>query len=139
MVTSTWLGDKFGWPVEPEHLVPVPSVMRILEVALLHFTTPDSAVLVPTPAFPPFLSLAGEQGRRVMESPMLRQDGRWVLDLEHLEHCLRAGARLLVLCNPVNPAGTVLTHAQLLAVSEMVDRYGVRVRRRDPRATGRLA
>jgi cystathionine beta-lyase len=58
---------------------------------------------------------------------MAVDDGRYVYDLDALDAAYDAGGSLLVLCNPHNPIGRVLTREEMVAVSEVVDRHGGRV------------
>jgi cystathionine beta-lyase len=122
-----WQQRRYGWEVPPEHVHPVPDVVSALELVIEHFSRPGSPVIVPTPAYPPFRSVPPLRRRSVIEVPMARDGHRYVLDLAGLDRAYRAGGQLLVLCNPANPAGRVLTAAELAAVTELVDRHGGRV------------
>jgi cystathionine beta-lyase len=56
-------------------------------------------------------------GRTVVENPM-RDDGTaFVFDADHLQ-TVDPAARLLMLCNPHNPTGRVLTRAELKAIAD---------------------
>lgn len=125
--TSEWLFDRYGWSVDPHRVHPVSDVMAALRVAVEHFSLPGSAVIVPTPAYMPFLTYPQTLGREVIEVPGRQVDGRWVHDLDGIDAAFRAGGHTLVLCNPHNPTGTVLTRAELQAIAEVVDRNDGRV------------
>jgi cystathionine beta-lyase len=124
---ADWQLRRYGWAVPPEHVFPVTDVLTGLELVIRHFTRPSSPVIVPTPAYMPFLTVPPLQGREVIEVPMARDRDRYVLDLDGVDRAYRAGGHLLVLCNPANPVGRVLTAAELAAVTEVVDRHGGRV------------
>lgn len=126
---AQWQQQRYGWQVPPEHVFPVPDVLTALELVLRHFSRPGSPLILPTPAYMPFLTVPPLHGRPVIEVPMLRDSARQrhVLDLAGLDRAFRAGGDLLVLCNPANPVGRVLTGAELAAVTELVDRHGGRV------------
>jgi cystathionine beta-lyase len=66
-------------------------------------------------------------GRPVIEVPGAQTDGRWSHDLDAIDAAFAAGARTLVLCNPHNPTGTMLTRAELEAIAWIVERHGGRV------------
>jgi cystathionine beta-lyase len=118
---------RYGWEVAPERVRPLADVVSGLMAAIEHFSEPGSPVILPTPAYMPFLYVPAELGREVIEVPMAVQDGRYVYDLDALEAAYRAGGNLLILCNPHNPIGRVLKPEELRAVTEVVDRYGGRV------------
>jgi cysteine-S-conjugate beta-lyase len=98
-----------------------------LTAAIQFFSAPDAPVILPTPAYMPFLVVPPWMGRRVIEVPMARDGDRYVYDLDALDAAYGAGGSLLVLCNPHNPIGRVLDPEEMLAVSEVVERHGGRV------------
>jgi cysteine-S-conjugate beta-lyase len=119
--------ERYDWDVAPERVRPLPDVVTGLMAAIDHFSEPGSPVILPTPAYMPFLYVPVELGREVIEVPMATEDGRYVYDLDAVEAAYRAGGDLLVLCNPHNPIGRVLEPAEMRAVTEVVARYGGRV------------
>ena len=120
--------DRYSWKVDPDRVRPVSDVLTALELTITHFSRPGSPIILPTPAYMPFLTLPGGLGREVIQVPMLRDaDGRYGYDLDALDAAFRAGGHLLVLCNPHNPIGRVLEPDEMLAVAEVVDRHGGRV------------
>ena len=125
--TASWLRDDNGWVVQPERIHHVSDVMAALGVAVNEFSEPDTPIIVPTPAYMPFLTYLPSIGREVIEVPGLERDGAWSHDLDGIDAAFAAGARTLVLCNPHNPTGTVLGRDELLAIAEIVERHGGRV------------
>ncbi len=125
--TAEWMLDRFDWRIPAGRVHPVGDVIAGLDAAIAHYSRPGSAVIVPTPAYMPFLTLPARHGREVVEVPMALNDGRQTLDLEAIDRELAAGAGLIVLCNPLNPGGRVFERAELVALSEVVDRHGARV------------
>jgi cysteine-S-conjugate beta-lyase len=124
---ATWSADRYGWTVPPERVRPVADVLAGLAAAIEHFSRPGSPVVLPTPAYMPFLTLPPALGREVLQVPMARDGDRYVYDLDALDAAFRAGGHLLVLCNPHNPIGRVLEPAEMTAVAEVVERHGGRV------------
>lgn len=124
---AAWSADRYGWAVPPERVRPLADVLAGLVAAVEHFSRPGSPVILPTPAYMPFLTLPAALGRAVIEVPMARDGDRYSYDLDALDAAFRAGGHLLVLCNPHNPIGRVLEPAEMTAVAEVVDRHGGRV------------
>ncbi|PZR54926.1 aminotransferase class I/II [Xylanimonas oleitrophica] len=121
---------RFGWEVDPQRVRPVPDVLVAFEAVLTHFTRPGSPVILPTPAYMPFLPLPADLGREVLQVPLVPDEahgGRYAYDLDALDAAFASGAQLLVLVNPHNPTGRVLERAEMLAISEVVERHGGRV------------
>src|SRR5699024_4246507 len=70
------------WEVPPEHIHEMPDVIAALEAVLDHFLTPGAKVIVPTPAYMPFLKVPALHGRVIQEVGMLRDGtGRYRYDL----------------------------------------------------------
>ncbi|WP_308015751.1 aminotransferase class I/II-fold pyridoxal phosphate-dependent enzyme [Microbacterium sp. cx-59] len=124
---ADWYADSYGWRIPAERVHHVPDVIAAFELTIENFTAPGSAVIVPTPAYMPFLLVPQMHGRRVIEVPSIERDGRYVMDLDGIAAAFDDGGGLLVLCNPHNPLGTVFTRSELLAVSEVVSSRNGRV------------
>ncbi|GAA5152941.1 aminotransferase class I/II-fold pyridoxal phosphate-dependent enzyme [Microbacterium pseudoresistens] len=125
--TAGWYADRYGWRVDAEQVRLVPDVIAAFEFAIRSFTAPGAAVIVPTPAYMPFLSVPPRLGRRVIEVPSLLVGGRWTMDLEAVARAFDDGGELLALCNPHNPLGTVATREELQALAAVVTTAGGRV------------
>ena len=121
---AAWSRDRYGWAVDPVDVRPVADVVAGLRLAIEHFSAPGTPVVLPTPAYMPFVSVPPQLGREVIEVP-LSAGHRY--DLDALAAAFEAGGDLLILCNPHNPVGRVLTPTEMLAIAEVVDRYGGRV------------
>ena len=129
-MAQAWCGfarDRFGWDVPPERVRPLGDVVAGLQATIEHFCRPGTPVILPTPAYMPFLFVPVELGREVIEVPMAVHDGRHVYDLDAVDRAFAAGGEVLVLCNPHNPVGRVLEADELTAVAEVVERHGGRV------------
>lgn len=124
---AAWQRDAYGWAVDPADVHPLPDVIKGFEVAVEHFSAPGSPVVLPVPAYMPFLAVPAALSRDTIHVPMARDGGRWVYDLDALDRAFAAGGGLLVVCNPYNPLGRVMEAAELAAIAEVVDRHGGRV------------
>ena len=125
--TAKLLRDRFGWSVPSGRVHPIADVIRGLELTIEHYSRAGSAVVVPTPAYMPFLTVPVAMGREVVEVPLASHAGRQTLDLVAIEEALGDGAGVVVLCNPLNPGGRVFERAELEALSEVVERHGATV------------
>lgn len=125
--TARWCSDHYGWAIPAGRVKHVPDVIAAFEYAIEQYTDPGAAVIVPTPAYMPFLMVPPMLGRRVIEVPSIDVDGRWVMDHAAVTAAFADGGELLVLCNPHNPLGTVATRDELEQVAETVSAAGGRV------------
>jgi cystathionine beta-lyase len=124
---AAWQHDRYGWAVDPGRVYPLPDVITGLTAAITVFSRPGSPVIVPTPAYMPFLTVPAALGREVIQVPMAADGGRFVLDLDGIDAAFKRGGHLLVLCNPCNPVGRVYAAAELAAVAAVVAANGGRV------------
>jgi len=119
---------RHGWQVPAAWITPQPDVLVALQAVIEHLTPPGSPIVLPTPAYMPFLVVPGLLGREILQVPLVPgDDGRLTYDLDGLDRAFAAGGRLLVHVNPHNPVGRVFTEAEQLALAEVVERHGVRV------------
>ncbi len=124
---ADWQRERYGWSVDPARVRPLPDVITALSAAITVFSRPGSPVIVPTPAYMPFLIVPATLGREIIQVPMVTDGGRYVLDLDGIDAAFKRGGHLLVLCNPSNPVGRVYEAAELAGVAEVVDANGGRV------------
>jgi cysteine-S-conjugate beta-lyase len=118
---------RYGWDVDPALIHHLPDVIKALEIAITRFSRPGSPVILPTPAYMPFLSVPGFLGREIIQVKMRDDGGFFTLDLDAIEGAFRAGGHLLIFCNPYNPLGRVFTRAEMVQVTGVVERHGGRV------------
>lgn len=119
------LDRRYGWRIEGEWIVWLPSVVPGLNLACDAFAKPGEAVLTVTPVYPPFLEAPGQRGRRLATVPAELRDGRWELPLDGLEAAAAAGARVLFFCHPHNPLGRVWRRDEVEAVVDLCRRHDV--------------
>jgi cystathionine beta-lyase len=119
--TVGWMAENLGWDVRSEQVKTIPDVLAAYEFALDFYLDAGSKVIVPTPTYYPFLVIAKRRGIGVVEVPLENQDGRWVLTPPELQCAFDEGGKLLVLCDPHNPTGTILTVEEQLDIASVVD------------------
>jgi cysteine-S-conjugate beta-lyase len=126
--TADFLRRETGWEVPPAHIHEMPDVIAVLEAVLEHFLAPGAKVIVPTPAYMPFLQVPALHGREILEVEMLRDgSGRYHYDLDGIAAAFDAGGGLLLHTNPHNPTGRVFTREEMEQLAALVDRKGGRV------------
>ena len=121
---------RHGWDIEAAAIRPARSVLGALAFALDTLIPAGAPIIVPTPAYMPFLTIPPAHSHPVIEVPALYTPGEgevWALDLEGIGRACEAGARMLILCNPWNPTGRVLTEVELRALHAVIADYEVLV------------
>ncbi|WP_227537968.1 MalY/PatB family protein [Marinobacter vulgaris] len=123
-----WFEIHHGWTIERDWILMAPGVVPSLYAAALAFAEEGEGVIIQPPVYPPFFSAVQKTGRAAIENPLERVDGRYRMNLEHLEACAaRDDARVLLLCSPHNPVGRVWSEAELRAVLAIARRHNLMV------------
>jgi cystathionine beta-lyase len=107
--------SRYNWHVDPAWVVTLPGVVSGLNISVRAFTAPGEITVAPTPIYPPFRSAASLADRQQLNLPLTQLNGRWLLDLSAAQEKMSGRERLLMLCNPQNPGGTVYRRAELQA------------------------
>jgi bifunctional pyridoxal-dependent enzyme with beta-cystathionase and maltose regulon repressor activities len=94
-----------------------------LHLAARHLTRPDQHALVPTPVYQHLKRSLELAQREHTVVPMVLSGGRWVWDENFLGSAVRPNTRLLFLCNPHNPGGTIFTRAELARLAAFAEEH----------------
>lgn len=117
------LERDYGWRIERDWIVWLPSLVVGLNVASRAFAQEGEDILTAVPIYPPFLSAPQYGGRNAVRIPLIEDGNRWTWDFEALEQAVSPRTRLLLLCSPHNPTGRVWTRDELLALAEFAERH----------------
>jgi putative C-S lyase len=109
----------YGWRIRPDWIVFLPGVVTGLHLAARRLVPADGHVLVPMPIYHHFRQAVDKAPRARSDVPLVLREGRWVFDEDCLGKSVRSETRLLFLCNPQNPGGTIFTRAELERLAEL--------------------
>ena len=123
-----WNRRRHGWQLERDWLLFTPGVVPGLTLAVYSLTQEGDGVIIQPPVYPPFFELIKDNGRRVVENPLLQINGRYEMDFADLEKKMaEANNKVLLLCSPHNPTGRVWSRDELSRVLALAQRYQVTV------------
>jgi cystathionine beta-lyase len=125
-ILACYAEQQWGWPIDPDRVTVTADVMHGVLLALTTLCE-DAPVIVPTPAYPPFLQVVPHARRRMVTVPLDPDAVRAELDLQRIDEELAAGARTVLLSNPNNPWGRAFGRDELTALLEVVHRHGARI------------
>ena len=123
--TIAHLQSEYGWTIEPDWIVWLPSLVVGLNVVCRAFGREGADVLTAVPIYPPFLSAPVNGGRNVGRVQMTEENGIWRWDMAALERAITPSSRLLLLCNPHNPVGRVFSRDELQAIGDVCVRHNL--------------
>ncbi|MCT1463716.1 MalY/PatB family protein [Corynebacterium sanguinis] len=119
-VLADFYATRYGWRPAEHRIFAVPDVVRGLLLAITYFTEGD--VIVPVPAYHPFLEIAETAGRNKVEV-----GSAGGLDLMEVEAAFKNGAGSIIITNPFNPGGWIFSAEELDQICAIARRYGGRV------------
>jgi cystathionine beta-lyase len=114
-----YLNREYSWKVPEEQILWVPGLVPALNIACRAYGKQGDEVVAFSPVYPPFISAPGYADRQLINIPLVLQGGRWTMDLDRLEQEITPRTRLLLLCSPHNPVGTVFTREELVRLGEI--------------------
>ncbi len=126
---TEWLKKRFGYEISPSSLIHSPGVVPSMSILVKMLTKNSDKILIQTPVYPPFASAVKDNGRELVENPLIKDEkGYYTIDFEDLEKKLSLDeVKLLILCNPHNPVGRVWKKEELLKMGELCKKYNVRI------------
>ncbi len=130
-----WWRERHGLAIDPASLVFCTGVVPAISSIVRKLTTPAENVLVQTPVYNNFFNSILNNGRRVLESPLVYDpgasgdaDGAYRIDFDDLERKLAdPQTTLMILCNPHNPVGKIWDRETLARIGELAERHRVTV------------
>ena len=126
---TEWLKKRFGYEISPSSLIHSPGVVPSMSILVKMLTKNSDKILIQTPVYPPFASVVKDNGRELVENPLVKDEkGYYTIDFEDLEKKLSLDeVKLFILCNPHNPVGRVWKKEELLKMGELCKKYNVRI------------
>lgn len=122
---QNWMATHHSWHVEREWFVCTPGVVYALAMAVQAYTEPGDAVLVQRPVYYPFSSVVADNGRTLVNAPLVYENGAYSIDFEAFEQAIvENNVKLFLLCNPHNPGGRVWTRGELQHMGDICLAHG---------------
>ncbi len=135
VVPQEWYEAYIGWWSRRHHvalrrdwLIFCTGVVPAISSAVRKLTTVGENVLVQTPVYNMFFNSIRNNGRNVVESPLVYENGTYTMDFEDLEAKLSdPQTTMMILCNPHNPVGKIWDRETLERVGELCAKHHVLV------------
>ncbi|MDE7045685.1 MAG: aminotransferase class I/II-fold pyridoxal phosphate-dependent enzyme, partial [Acetatifactor sp.] len=123
-----WWKRRHGLAVEKDWLIFCTGVVPAISSAVRKLTTVGENVLVQTPVYNIFFNSIRNNGRNILESPLVYDGERYSIDFADLEDKLaNPQTTLMLLCNPHNPVGKIWDRETLARIGELCARHHVLV------------
>lgn len=121
-----WFARRHAWSIAKEWIIYTTGVVPALSAVIKALTIPGDKVMVQTPVYNCFFSSIRNNGCEMVANPLLYRNGTYQIDFADLERkAADPQVKILLLCNPHNPAGRVWTKQELIRIGEICIRNDV--------------
>jgi cystathionine beta-lyase len=125
---SDFYFKRHGYRFAPSDMIYSSGIVAAISSLVRRFTLPSEKVLLQTPVYNNFYNCVENNGRRVIESKLLCEDGVYSIDFDDLEAKLSdPQTSLMILCNPHNPIGKIWDRETLARIGELCKKHSVTV------------
>lgn len=132
-ISEDWYDAYVGWwkrrhhmMIEKDWLIFCTGVVPAISSIVRKLTTPAEKVLIQTPVYNIFFNSILNNGRQVLESPLVYDGTDYHIDFEDLEENLAdPQTTLMILCNPHNPVGRIWDKETLHKIGELCSKHHV--------------
>ena len=121
-----WFSTRHGAHFERDWFIYTSGVVPALSAILKALTRPGDKVIVQPPVYNCFFSSIRNNGCVMLQSRLVQNGLSWSMDFDDLEaKAADPDAKVMILCNPHNPAGRVWTEEELRRVGDICLRHNV--------------
>lgn len=113
-----WMGKQSHVAVDKESIVFCPRINVASSICVDTFTNEGDEIIINTPAYAPLYNAITKNHRTVLESPLILQGDRYIMDFNHLESLITPRTKMLILCSPHNPVCRVWDEEELIKLGE---------------------
>jgi cystathionine beta-lyase len=110
---------RHNWNVQKNWISFSPGVVAGLTLAIETFSNPGDEVVIQPPVYFPFFDCVKGTRRKLVENPLILENGRYTFNFDDLKSKITGNTKLLLLCNPQNPGGMAWTEKELQELSSI--------------------
>ena len=123
---TNWFARRHNWQIEKEWIIYTTGVVPALSAVIKALTAPGDKVMVQTPVYNCFFSSIRNNGCGMITNPLIYRNGTYQINFADLEQkAADPNVKVLLLCNPHNPAGRVWTKQELTRIGDICIRNNV--------------
>lgn len=123
-----WMREVRGYEIEPDWIIPTHGTIYSLATAIRLLTEPGQGIIVMSPGYHRYEQAAARLGRKTVHVALRATRGFYAIDHVALAEAARQPEnKLLVLCNPNNPTGSIWDLDELNRIAELAEKTGLTV------------
>tara|TARA_B100000427_G_scaffold326338_1_gene334781 strand:+ start:421 stop:1638 length:1218 start_codon:yes stop_codon:yes gene_type:complete len=111
-----------GWSCDPDDVYVCHGVTEALQIIFATFLNEGDEVLAPGPHYPPYMAYPQLFGGKTIEYRLDPTNG-WKIDFDDLKSKMNDRVKLLVLINPNNPTGNVISKEEISEIINLVSEW----------------
>lgn len=109
-----WILSHHQWDIKHEWFSFIPGIVKGIGLVINLFSNPGDKIIVQPPVYHPFFLTTQANQRSVVWNPLKQlANGSYEMDFDNLEQVADEHCKVLLLCNPHNPAGICWDKATL--------------------------
>nr|WP_321454013.1 MalY/PatB family protein [uncultured Carboxylicivirga sp.] len=121
-----WFERRHQFPIEKDWMIYTIGVVPAVSAIILAMTQPGDKVIVQEPVYNCFFSSIRNNQCESVSNDLIYSNGKYSIDFDDLEaKAADPKAKVMLLCNPHNPAGRVWTKEELSRIGEICFRNNV--------------
>ena len=115
-----WFKRRYDVEIDPGTVLKLPGVVLGISLSVRALTEPGDSILIFEPLYGPIAKCIKGNGRKLVISDLVRAGSRYEIDFDDMQRKIKDNnVKMLVLCNPHNPAGRVWTREELLKIGDI--------------------
>lgn len=120
-----WMKKRHHYEIEKEWITFTPGIVTALHMAVNAVTQPGDEVLITSPVYGPFFGATTDEGRTLVDVPLIEEDGYYTMDFEGMEKAVTPKTKAMLLCSPHNPGGRVWTREELEKLDAFCQKHNI--------------
>ena len=120
--TCSWFNKRYDLDINKNEIVYSPGIVPALAFLINILSKENDEIIIQRPVYYPFTKKIEANKRRVLNNPLIYENGQYKMDFEHLEKAF-ARASGMILCSPANPVGRVWSEEELIRVVDIAKRH----------------
>lgn len=118
-----WMKTRHNWDLDPAHIFTTHGLVNGTAMCVDAFTDSGDGVVLFTPVYHAFAKVINAAGRKVVECEMVQENGRYRMDFDAYDAQMTGAEKMVILCSPHNPGGSVWSVEELQQVADFAKRH----------------
>lgn len=117
--------NKLNIPLEAGHILAATGGSEALEMVLECILDDDDEILIPEPFYPNYNTFTRVTGGKIHPIPTTPEEGYHYADRKKIEAEINEHTRAIMVTNPGNPTGVVLTHDEMRLIVDIAKEHNL--------------